>query len=709
MKSLTPYQLGESKSIEAIPYLLDYLKNGIDNERFAAVAAIYKISKVYNNECKYAIPLLIDNLTDNNPQFRQYTLKALYNFKLSSYEIDSICKYYYTENKKYNLQLFEQIISGDNNLNLLELKLRRKEQLEFIDTKKNRQSKSNYFNLKDIDKKLIEDSIILTVKINTELNFPLSNSNLVSMLKGSKWPIIEKYSDFFFTHGILNNFKSEDIKHIFNEKYLEKILIYNDPSNKEIILSNLGNNLLQTIEKSINKQDSNLNHKNSNKVSTSTIRDRNDLINPKILNAYYLDKNEKILKNKIPDFNNINFSKIKIDIKKIIDLSNKINFNSDEYVTSFYEIINLLISKSKISNRDSKIFYSRLNGLDNNLNTLQEVGETYNLTRERIRQICNKQIHRIQYLTLNNLNVSNIIVDFLKILSNDKNELDYIYLSAIFLKLNNYYSIDKCSMLLFTLMPIKNKQKFIKWVKEDIIEEQHRINEEQMKKELQLSRYKEQISKFDDWFIENTIFPANLELNSELHFYNLQQERNVNFDNSNSGVFFCEKMNTEIQYESNLEYRLLSKFSQSFIVKAYKVQSLVIPYRFQDYNRLYYPDIQILTNSNQIIIVEIKPSMRMVNYQNLIKYKAMESYCEENGFGFIVMDNRTNLKKLMEREVYTALSEEIINVLKHKEYISYSEIKLILEKHNCIFLDLYSVILNKNLKLLDIPFFQITL
>ena len=48
---MSPYELGETNKVEAIEYLIIFLKNGSTNEKRLSASAIYKLTKYFKEEC----------------------------------------------------------------------------------------------------------------------------------------------------------------------------------------------------------------------------------------------------------------------------------------------------------------------------------------------------------------------------------------------------------------------------------------------------------------------------------------------------------------------------------------------------------------------------------------------------------------------------------------------------------------------------------
>jgi DNA helicase II / ATP-dependent DNA helicase PcrA len=111
----TPYELGETNHPNAISFLLTFLRAGDDSEKRLAASAINKLSPKFPNECRMALPLLLQNLSSEKPQIRQYTLKAISSLSLEMSHITqknlAIIQYIETHDPKdYNRSIALVII-----------------------------------------------------------------------------------------------------------------------------------------------------------------------------------------------------------------------------------------------------------------------------------------------------------------------------------------------------------------------------------------------------------------------------------------------------------------------------------------------------------------------------------------------------------------------------------------------------------------------
>ena len=102
--------------------------------------------------------------------------------------------------------------------------------------------------------------------------------------------------------------------------------------------------------------------------------------------------------------------------------------------------------------------------------------------------------------------------------------------------------------------------------------------------------------------------------------------------------YHTEKGNI-IECDSNYEERLLRYLEERSLVKALGGQNLCIPYDREFMTDCsYYPDIAALTWDDHIVIIEVKPVTHMSNYMVMAKYDALEDYCIENGYMYVMID-----------------------------------------------------------------------
>lgn len=448
---MSPYGLGETKSVEAIEHLIYFLKNGTPNIKRLAASGISKLSEYYKDECKKAIPYLIANLQMPYPQTRQYTLKALSLLSLDSNQRNQISLEYKNEDKQYNILLYKRILNNlkeneaEDMTNKEELLTSRKTALkrEFDLLLVENRVKRN--ELEIATNNLIKTELLKLVEINSENNFPFKNSNLVSFLKGNKWESIEKYMDQFPGFGSLKYFERKDINLIFNSAVNTEIEIFLSGKNQYAQLTNLG-------KKFINSSG-----------STATVV-------AKVNNSRYttVDIKKTGIVTRKPEY--------------ICDLSMIREFSFEKYMDQrenvevlvvfrflklLYKLIIELMENGKLDERDASVFIKRVNGRHYKLKTLKAVSQEFDVTTERIRQIINMFRRKMIGESINNYIINTDYKELIDTLSVDGSTIDHSKFITFIDQLTDYFSIEKTIMITFSIFNIKNKNSLVKWMIDD--------------------------------------------------------------------------------------------------------------------------------------------------------------------------------------------------------------------------------------------------
>ncbi|MFI6148479.1 TnsA endonuclease N-terminal domain-containing protein [Streptomyces sp. NPDC051109] len=117
------------------------------------------------------------------------------------------------------------------------------------------------------------------------------------------------------------------------------------------------------------------------------------------------------------------------------------------------------------------------------------------------------------------------------------------------------------------------------------------------------------------------------------------------------GMWHCPKLGREVAYESDTELRVIQLLSFAPQVAYYQEQPLAISYRFAGRQRTYYPDLLMTTVDGQCILIEVKPVYEMAMAVNVAKYRAVEAFCRDRGWGLIATDGNRTLSLLENRSV----------------------------------------------------------
>lgn len=140
------------------------------------------------------------------------------------------------------------------------------------------------------------------------------------------------------------------------------------------------------------------------------------------------------------------------------------------------------------------------------------------------------------------------------------------------------------------------------------------------------------------------------------------------------------KLNDGYVYEadSQQEISTLKKLISHDAFKRLRGQCINIPYKYGGKTHNYYPDFIILTQTNKIIIMEVKEIAQMNTKQNIKKYDALKRYCEKNGYLYIMCDKSFKpYEKLSKFAANSRVETAIDNALKEKGHFDYSDFKVL--------------------------------
>lgn len=352
--------------------------------------------------------------------------------------------------------------------------------------------------------------------------------------------------------------------------------------------------------------------------------------------------------------------------------------------------INQLETNGLLTSRKCKILNMRLNGEEYNLNTLETIGNLIGVSRERIRQLINKSIFKLRKRVHNNLKSIDSIMHLYDIEDNERAKR----LFQIFINLLDRYSSAKVDFIMSLIMD------------KNYIGELHIIRNSTINRFYEHSAQERKIEKFDNWLADVIKWPKSINYNGQQIFENSYTVKKVNFEypDSKSGVFNSNKMANEIEYASSLEYSVLMNLEKSHYIKGYKTHTEVVPFG-EHLERRFYPDITAITVEGAIIIIELKPLFYMTIYENVLRFRALHSYCSQKGYGYVVMDDRRrDLYQIVNRPVKSDFENELSGMCYSRGQLSWRDVKEIVDKHGEANAAIDTVILRKKLKRTMDPF-----
>lgn len=368
----------------------------------------------------------------------------------------------------------------------------------------------------------------------------------------------------------------------------------------------------------------------------------------------------------------------------------------------------LVLRSVNLPERDKEFVYKRI--FEKEL--LTDIAEECGISRERLRQIVEKGIKKINHKMMKSLDVGNPELDerFRSYFNKFESELPVspeIFYKAIYSDfedvLKNRYLIvlleklairagivtDKCDNLDAIITNIKQNLK------------SHRA--EVYKKERQETK---QIQKMDDILNKVRYYGTTTKL--DLRKYGLsgivrkrgEGESKIMYKGAEirKGFYYSKKMNKEIYYDSGIELLFYELLEKSDRVKYYFDQPFKINYTYNGRERDYYPDTLVVLKNKKMFVVEIKPITEMGLFKNRLKWREMKSFCNETGIGYIITDLKKSLIEIKKEPIDARFENDMLILLKKtdvdyvkyqylasKYKIKYSALTTLIYKHDLIF------------------------
>ncbi len=308
---------------------------------------------------------------------------------------------------------------------------------------------------------------------------------------------------------------------------------------------------------------------------------------------------------------------------KIEDAFLDLDKNDETYSRLFLDLTNHIYESAtkRLQSRECAILLSRF-GINDQAKTLQEIGDDYSITRERVRQIMLKATRKLNYKKTSTDEFLDLEYRKVQIVSQISEVSAAGFLSFLFLQEANIWLVKFICKVYFhsEVDVIKFKQlldkKLLQKKQEYAHLEKMRIHNENINRSIRFLNKRRCITDED--------------------FSRLKTERLVGSDEEELKNFQFDEQS--YQCESYLEQRILQKFLVNGTFKSIKTQSLKIPFK----GYFYYPDFQCLTHDNHLVLIEIKPLLRMGECANIEKFGALKEYCKKYGFGYLIIDERGN-------------------------------------------------------------------
>ena len=333
--------------------------------------------------------------------------------------------------------------------------------------------------------------------------------------------------------------------------------------------------------------------------------------------------------------------------------------------------------------------------------TLRETGSKLGISGERVRQLINKSIGRVigrgkyeikknhikspcaelmlymsKHIRPNDMGNIERIVDFTEA------ELPGLPLLRLALPLVTHLSYTK-------KLSKQHSAEAYKLINQRIFNQKAINKQANVKKQLQ--------NKFNQ-LLSFVTYPNLKKMCTPALITSMNAKRSVSFEGyGKAGVFYSEKLNRSISYESSIELEFFLILEALDEVKFYQEQPLKIPYSFENKKYLYYPDIFFMLTDGTGVVVEIKPNTEMALKINLNKWEALKTYCANQGLGFLITDCRKTIQQIQQHDYSPDFAEDVLLALQNGP-LFWKEYEQIKNKHNETIQGFSALVLSHSLK-----------
>jgi DNA-binding CsgD family transcriptional regulator len=355
----------------------------------------------------------------------------------------------------------------------------------------------------------------------------------------------------------------------------------------------------------------------------------------------------------------------------------------------------ILAQEDALTSRQSRIVDLRYGFANGEHHTLQQIGQEFGLSRERIRQILQQSLRKIRSKGRRQISRGQTDSPCARLLlylestlrPEEPGNLDRIFV----------FSSDELSYLpqqteglpLIVYLLYGQRESTKRYFSELFKRYQEELTS--LKRAARLDSELNNLLPYIIWPNEVT---------KNFNWSDLSRKREVSPSGDGvSGSFFSEKMFRDLQYESHLELQFLLKLEHAKDIVFYQEQPFVIPYQLDGLARNYYPDLFFAFENGRGVVVEIKPRYQMALYQNLIKWSALYKFCVLKGWGILITDGKQPFQKLQYHELPIGFESTLLKTLTNSDagFLSWKEYREIRDQYNATWIDFVAVVLKNRL------------
>lgn len=166
-----------------------------------------------------------------------------------------------------------------------------------------------------------------------------------------------------------------------------------------------------------------------------------------------------------------------------------------------------------------------------------------------------------------------------------------------------------------------------------------------------------------------------------------------------SGAFPSRKLGRLVNFESSVEYKVLSILERSDQIAHYLEQPCAIPYSFDGISRRYYPDIFAVTTEGRGLLIEVKPLVNMAISVNRAKADAARGWAHSRGWGWLSLDDRGTFADLAARQIPSAGRARLDQELRARGRLTWRDVLALRARHGLSAVDIAAYVVQSDARL----------
>lgn len=136
----------------------------------------------------------------------------------------------------------------------------------------------------------------------------------------------------------------------------------------------------------------------------------------------------------------------------------------------------------------------------------------------------------------------------------------------------------------------------------------------------------------------------------------------------------------QLHFDSEDEKVIYEHIERNKLAKIIRGQALEVSMPKSKHS--YYPDIIYLDQNNEVVVVEVKSKANMSTIDVLEKYQALQKFCYNKGFHYVMIDkNFTSMKSFCQLNYNKSLEEKIIQHIKQHGILDSNTVTAIRNKY----------------------------